>query len=130
VSTEPAFTVAMRWMLSCGLSVGLGLLAGCATAPSHAPAHVDESPAATSPKESLLPDPALIGRVVSYNSSARYAILQFPPGLMAANYQRLSVYRSGKCVGELKVSGPSRDDRTAADLMEGDCQTGDEVRDR
>jgi hypothetical protein len=72
----------------------------------------------------------LIGRVVRFNSVARYAILQFPPGLMAAKGQQLFVYREGQRVGELTVSGPNRDDRTAADLKEGNCQMGDEVRDR
>lgn len=86
--------------------------------------------AVPTPEESLVLDPTLTGRVVRFNPVARYAILQFSPGLMAANDQQLFVYRDGKRVGELKVSGPSRDDRTAADLREGDCQTGDEVRDR
>ena len=120
----------MRWLLCCGLSLALWLPVGCATAPGRAKPPAGGASAASPPKELMVADSSLIGRVVSFNPAARYAILQFPLGLMAANGQQMFVYREGQRVGELKISGPSRDDRTAADLQDGNCQTGDEVRDR
>lgn len=42
--------------------------------------------------------------------------------------KRLNVYRNGLKVGELKVTGPQRDNNTVADIVAGECQVGDEVR--
>ena len=44
--------------------------------------------------------------------------------------QRLFLYRAGLKVAEVNVTGPQSDDNTVADLVSGDAQTGDEVRDR
>ena len=40
------------------------------------------------------------------------------------------VYRDGLKVGEVKISGPTRDNNTVADLISGVANKGDEVRDR
>jgi hypothetical protein len=113
--------------------LSLTLLTGCAvfkgggssTSVTHA------APKAASPTATTVaPDTALAGRVVWVNGAARYAILGFPIGSMPQNGVRLFVYRGANRVGELKVSGPQRDDHTVADIMLGDCQVGDEVRDR
>jgi hypothetical protein len=78
----------------------------------------------------VAPDNAMAGHVVRVNALARYAILGFPIGSMPQNGLRLFVYRGGSRVGEVKVSGPQRDDHTVADIMQGDCEVGDEVRER
>jgi hypothetical protein len=44
--------------------------------------------------------------------------------------QQLFLYRAGLKVAELKVTGPQNDDNIVADLVNGDAQTGDEVRDQ
>ena len=54
--------------------------------------------------------------------------MDFPLRRMPALEQRLSVYRDGKKVGEVKVSGPVRDMTIAGDVMGGEAQVGDEVR--
>jgi hypothetical protein len=49
---------------------------------------------------------------------------------MAGIGQILTVSRDGLKVGEVKVSGPQRDDNIVADITAGEARVGDEVRDR
>jgi len=49
---------------------------------------------------------------------------------MAMVEQRLFVYHNGLKAGEVKVTGPQTDDHIVADLITGEAQTGDEVRDQ
>jgi hypothetical protein len=55
-------------------------------------------------------------------------VLNFPLGKMAAVGQSLDLYRRGLKVGEVKVTGPQRDDNVVADLVTGDAEAGDETR--
>lgn len=66
------------------------------------------------------------GRVASANSN--FAVLTFPFGNVPSNGQELNVYRDGKKVGELRVTGPQRDINTVADIVSGEAQVNDEVR--
>ena len=75
------------------------------------------------------PDKALAGKVVRVNSGARFVVLNFPIGRMPAIDQRMSVYRSGMKMGEVKITGPQMDDNIIADLVKGEASPGDEVRD-
>lgn len=74
------------------------------------------------------PAGALIGKIISVNTSARFVVLNFPIGKMPALEQRLGIYRNGLKVGEVKVTGPQRDDNIVADITAGDAGVGDEVR--
>ena len=60
--------------------------------------------------------------------AARFVVLNFPLGKMAAVEQRLNLYRRGLKVGEVKVTGPQREDNTVADLVAGEAEVGDEAR--
>ena len=44
--------------------------------------------------------------------------------------QTMFVYRQGLKVGEVKIVGPDRDHMTVGDLIAGEAQKGDEVRDK
>jgi hypothetical protein len=55
--------------------------------------------------------------------------MDFPIGKMPPIDQRLNVYHGGQKTGEVKVTGPTRDTTTAGDLLSGEAQAGDEVRD-
>ena len=46
---------------------------------------------------------------------------------MPALEQRLSVYRDGQKVGEVKVTGPVLDTTIAGDIVAGEAQVGDQV---
>lgn len=76
----------------------------------------------------VTPDTAQSGSVLQVNVSARFAVLNFPVGSMPPVGRRLYVYRAGLKVGELKVTGPQRDDNTVADIVNGEAQAGDEIR--
>lgn len=84
------------------------------------------------PGWSVVTSPAnlLTGRVVGVNRAGRFVILSFPIGQMPGLEQRMNVYQSGMKVGEVKITGPQRDDKIVADIMQGDAAPGDEVRDR
>lgn len=88
-------------------------------------------PAATTPGTLIVtPGSGLTGKVAKYNDAGRFVVLEFPVGHMPALEQRLFVYHNGLKVGELKVTGPQRDDHIVADLTNGEAQAGDEARDK
>src|SRR5687768_2892979 len=76
----------------------------------------------------VTPGGSLPGTIISVNSGARFAVLRFPLGDMPPLNQRMSVYRQGLKVADLKISGPQRDAHTVADILAGECRAGDEVR--
>lgn len=68
------------------------------------------------------------GTVAFVNPNARYAVVSFPIGTMPAAERRFSVYRHGLKVGEIKITGPERDTNTVGDIIAGEAQKGDELR--
>ena len=76
----------------------------------------------------VTPENALVGKVAMVNTTARFVVLNFPLGKMAAVEQRLNLYRRGLKVGEVKVTGPQREDNIVADLVAGEAGVGDEAR--
>ena len=102
------------------------LVAGCA---SHKPAPVGTS-AANPPPPIVTPDSSLTARVASYDSAGRFVVLSFPVGQLPKMDQSLFLYRQGLKVGEVKITGPQNDNNIVADLVDGDAQVGDEVRDQ
>ena len=72
----------------------------------------------------------LTGKVVSFNSVGRFVVLNFPVTRMPAIDQTIFLYRDGLKVGEVKITGPQKDDNIVADLVNGEVKVGDEVRDR
>jgi hypothetical protein len=90
-------------------------------------------PAAPAPAGSALiitPDASLAAKVVSVNESGRFVVLSFPIRQMPKADQVLFLYRGGLKAGEVKITGPQRDNNIVADLISGNAQAGDEVRDR
>ena len=78
----------------------------------------------------VTPDNSLTARVVSYNSGGRFVVLSFPVGQMPKPDQGLFLYRNGLKVGEVKITGPQQDNNIVADLVTGEAQVGDDVRDQ
>jgi hypothetical protein len=66
--------------------------------------------------------------VATVNPAAGFVVLSFPPGHMPAVDQRLSLYRRGLKVGEVKITGPQIDENVVADITAGDSDVGDEVK--
>lgn len=78
----------------------------------------------------VTPAPGTVfGRIAHVNASDRFAVLTYPIGRVPPVGKRLSVYREGLKVGELKVTGPQHDPNTVADITAGEARAGDEVRD-
>jgi len=88
-------------------------------------------PAATvAPQTIVTPDNSLAARVVSYNAAGRFVVLSFLPGQMPKLEQSFFLYRDGMKVGVVKITGPQRDNNIVADLVTGEAQVGNEVRDQ
>ena len=115
---------------------------GCASWKSHKP-NPASSPSQTggtapssqekttvSTETIVTPDTGLTGKVKVFNEVGRFVVLNFPIGHMLAVDQQLFVYRQGVKIGDLKVTGPQNDDNIVADLVSGEAQPGDEVRDK
>jgi len=78
----------------------------------------------------VTPAPGTVyGKVAHVNPTARFVVLTYPLGKLPPVEKRLSVYRNGMKVAELKVTGPARDQNTVADITAGEAQPGDEARD-
>jgi hypothetical protein len=88
------------------------------------------TPAAVAPQPIVTPDNSLTAGVVSYNVSGRFVVLSFPVGQMPKPDQSLFLYRDGMKIGEVKITGPQRENNIVADLVTGEAQVGDEVRDQ
>ena len=116
----------MKSLMPLALVIAGMLAAGCL---HHRPAH-PAMPAAVAPQSIVTPDNSLTARVVSYNASGRFVVLSFPVGQMPKLDQSLFLYRDGMKVGEVKITGPQRENNTVADLVTGEAQVGDEVRDQ
>jgi hypothetical protein len=112
-------------------------VAGCAgkkaaVPPPGMPAQAAATPGASQFEQNLLvtPDTGLAGKVARVNPEGRFVVLNFPVGHLPAMEQRLMVYRSGLKVGEVKVTGPRRDDNIVGDIVSGEALPGDVVRDK
>ncbi len=123
--------------LLCLLVLVAGLLAGCARGrrpsalpPAPGPAPVVTVPSATTNVSGVIVTPGGVvpGKVVSVNPTAKLVVLSFPIGGLPPTDRRVSVYRQGLKVGELKITGPQRDNNTVADIVAGECRVGDEVK--
>jgi hypothetical protein len=94
-----------------------------------APAPAPVPPPRTS-QTVVTPDSSLTASVARYNVAGRFVVLSFPVSQMPKLEQTLFLYRNGLKVAEVKVTGPQNDNNIVADLVSGDAQVGDEVRDQ
>jgi hypothetical protein len=76
----------------------------------------------------VTPDLSTVGRVARVNASLHFVVLTFPIGQTPANGTRMNVYRRGDIVGEVRVTDQQRNNNAIADIVLGDAQNGDEVR--
>lgn len=68
------------------------------------------------------------GRVAWVNYSLKFVVLDFTLKQVPELGSRMFLYRSGRKVGEVKITGPVRENNIAADLIAGDAEVGDETR--
>jgi hypothetical protein len=78
----------------------------------------------------VTPATQMQGKVALVNPKARYVVINFPIGTLPALDQQMPVYRNGLKVGEVRITGPQRDFNIAADIIAGECEVGDAVREK
>jgi hypothetical protein len=78
----------------------------------------------------VTPDESLAAKVLSVNTVGRFVVLNFPEGRMPKLEQHLFLYRGGLKSAEVKVVGPQQESSIVADIVSGDAQAGDTVRDQ
>jgi hypothetical protein len=114
-----------------GLLLAGFVATGCVVHHHSAASQSTAQTSVASPAEPIVtPDTSLTAKVVKYNSVGRFVVLSFPVGQMPQTGQMLFLYRAGMKVGEIKITGPQRDNDTVADVVTGDAQEGDEVREQ
>lgn len=86
-------------------------------------------PAVASPAPIVTPDLSLAAKVISVNPIGRFVVLSFPASQMPRVDQTLFLYRGGLKTAEVRVTGPQQENNTVADIISGDAQVGDTVRD-
>ena len=138
IDAAPAHDFTPRMKFFSYLAVLLAVLSttGCFfgkhKSPPPPPRNVDLSaPANPTPATNtflITPDESVNGRVASVNGDLRFVVLTFPLGHLPPLESRMNVFRKGEIVGEIKITGPQRDDNSVADIIFGDAQKGDEVR--
>jgi len=74
-------------------------------------------------------DEGVSGKVVLVNPLLRFLVLDFPVRKLPVVDQRLNIYHNGQKIGEVKVTGPTRDTTIAGDIIAGEANVGDEARD-
>jgi hypothetical protein len=77
----------------------------------------------------VTPDHSLEATVVAVNPIGRFVVLSFSGQQMPKLGQPCFIYRLGLKVAEVKITGPQQDNNIVADLLSGDAQVGDTVRD-
>lgn len=133
----PILLACMRILLAVVL-VGALTGAGCHGQHSRNPAAFTSAPvsassnhfAASGSELLITPETSLSGKIVRVNNQGRFVVVNFPVGQLPALDQHLNIYRAGLKVGEVRVTGPQYDDNIVGDLIAGEAQPGDSVRDR
>jgi hypothetical protein len=115
-------------MLAAGCAGGKKVSSATAAKPDAGARAAATSRTTTNQTLIVTPENALVGKVALVNAVGRFVVLNFPLGKMAAVEQRLNLYRRGLKVGEVKVTGPQREDNIVADLVAGEAEVGDEAR--
>jgi len=109
---------------------GVLLVGGCAGRKPAAPAANQGSADVRNQNLIVTPANALQGKVLKVNPGARFVVLNFPIGKLPNLGERLSIYRHNLKVGEVKITGPQREDNIVADISNGEAQVGDDVMNR
>lgn len=78
----------------------------------------------------VTPDITAAAKVIAVNTVGRFVVLSFPGGQLPKTEQTLFLYRDGLKVAELRVTGPQSENHTVADIVSGEAQVSDSVRDQ
>lgn len=96
----------------------------------HHARHAAPPPSTELSKPIVTPDNSLAAKVVSVNNVGRFVVLSFPRDRMPKVGQPMFLYRAGLKVADVKITGPQQENNIVADLISGEAQVGDTVRDQ
>jgi hypothetical protein len=123
----------MKKFLPVFILVAAVSLSGCAWFKHQTTASAAKPASATAPAQAQIivtPDESLAAKVVSVNTVGRFVVLNFPEGQMPKLQEQLFLYRGGLKSAVVKAVGPQEETRIVADIVSGDAQVGDTVRDQ
>jgi hypothetical protein len=122
----------MKNILPISLLVLALSLSGCAWMGRHTPWHHHAAPAQPAKQSQTIvtPTESLTAKVLTVNTIGRFVVLNFPEGKLPELNQHLFLYRGGLKAAEVKIVGPQQDTSIVADIVSGDAQVGDSVRDQ
>ena len=78
----------------------------------------------------ITPDTSLAAKVISVNAIGRFVVLGFPLGQKPKPDQIFFLYRGGLKTAEVRITEIQNENNIVADLVSGDAQVGDLVRDQ
>ncbi len=78
----------------------------------------------------VTPDVSLTAKVISVNAVGRFVVLNFPAGQLPKLQSTVFLYRAGLKVAEIKITGPQDGNNTVGDVISGEANAGDNVRDQ
>jgi hypothetical protein len=107
------------------LATGLCLLMTTTGCPKRPPRPVAP---ATAVRTAPSPATSASARINFTNLENRFVVVEFTSGTMPAIGTRLKLYRSGKPVGTVQITEPTRGRFATADILDGEPRAGDEVR--
>jgi hypothetical protein len=118
------------------MALAFALTTGCAARKSQPP--FADPAAQTQPagagsqaqKITLTPSEIRTGKIVKYNPSGRFVVINFPVVQVPPVDHVMEVYRQGLKVGQVRITGPQLDDNIVADVITGELALGDLVRDQ
>jgi hypothetical protein len=120
----------MKKLLPIYVLIAAGCLNGCAWF-RHQPAAGPAKPAPPAATQMIVtPDESLAAKVVSVNTVGRFVVLNFSEGQVPKAEQHFFLYRAGLKAAEVKIDGAPADTLIVADILSGDAQVGDTVRDQ
>ena len=123
----------LKKLLPISLLTLVVMQSGCAWTQRHLSWHHESTtPKSTSAQSKAIvtPDESLAAKVLKVNTVGRFVVLDFPAGRLPKLEQHLFLYRRGLKTAEVKVVGPQQDTSIVADIVSGDAQAGDTVRDQ
>jgi hypothetical protein len=126
------FGVELDWKFVTVVAVAVASLlnVGCkSNEPAAKPANpvFNVKPAGSQTNLVIAPANSPVGHVRSVKRQLKFVVIDFPVGQVPADGTRLSIFRGGAKVGEVKLSGAPKGTFIVGDILIGDAQEGDEV---
>ncbi len=116
----------MRLMQIClgALGAACWLVMGCA----HKSPPARSAAAAKPTPPVITPDLRPLGQVATVNMQGRFVVLTFESGPIPVIGEQLGLYRGGVKVGEVRITGPQKENNIVADIVAGEPREHDEVK--